>query len=315
MATLTVNASLSGYVYGQNATYSTARTTATSTSGAFIVVGQNWSGAVYECQEGFIQFDTSALPDGATITGVTLKLYPSFDNSGTDFTINVLGFDWGASLTTADWRTPTQAAALTNYGSYATASGWSGGYKSITGNASFIAAINKTGMTYIMLVSSRWQAGNTPTGGEYVQPQNYDGANPPQLVIDYTGVTHVAAAALSAAATISPAAGLTFAPGAALAAAATLSPLATGEVLADTALAATGALAADGNIGTLLAASALVGSATLAAVAAPLVKNAAAALAASALLTASATRIAPIKTVSLGAGFTSSSRQHGGVAT
>ena len=134
------------------------------------------------------------------------------------------------------------------------------------------------------------------------------------LAIKGASTTHTAAAALSAAVTLTPKAGLLFTPGASLAAAATLSPLATGEVLAASVLPSTGTLTADGNLGVLLAASAFVGSATLAALAAPLVKTAAAALAASALLTASATRIGPIKTVSLGAGFTSSSRQHGGVA-
>ena len=157
-----------------------------------------------------------------------------------------------------------------------------------------------------------------PTGtSHYAQSVGYDSnpARTAKLTITYaTSVTHEAAAALSAAATLSPAAGLLLTPGASLAASATLSPLATGEVLAAAALPTSGTLAADGNLGVIFAASALVGSVALAALAAPLVKTAAAALAASALLTASATRIAPIKTVSLGAGMTSSLRQRGGVA-
>lgn len=155
-------------------------------------------------------------------------------------------------------------------------------------------------------------------GTNYAQTTAYNDnpARTAKLTITYTAsTTHEAAAALSVTATLSPTAGLLLTPGAALAAAATLSPLATGEVLAAAALPGTGALSADGNIGVLLAASSLVGSATLAALAAPLVKNAAAALSASALLTARATRVGPIKTVSLGAGFTSSLRQHGGLPT
>ncbi|MDD2765912.1 MAG: hypothetical protein PHE83_18265 [Opitutaceae bacterium] len=154
------------------------------------------------------------------------------------------------------------------------------------------------------------------SAGNYAQGRfrDHSGATYAAKLDISTSTTHTAAIALSAAVTLSPVAGLLFTPGATLAAAATLSPLATGEVFAAAALPATGTLAADGNIGTLLAASALAGSGVLAALAAPLVKTAAAALAASALLTASATRIGPIKTVSLGAGFTSSLRQHGGIA-
>ena len=310
-----------GHANSQNVTYSTARAGSSLTSSTTLIYVGQVSG--YNCLEGFIAFDTSSIPDDATITQVELSLYLVSDGSDTDFTVQVHPKTWTPSgLTTADYVPGADIAALTLLASLSSSGiGATGAHKTFTENGSnFRNAINKTGNTELLLASSRHSSGNVPTGNEYLwfaSEASYAGtATDPKLVVTYTvSVTHEAAAALAAAVTLAPKAGLLFAPGASLAAAATLSPLATGEVLADTALAATGALAADGNLGVIFAASALVGSATLAALAAPLVKNAAATLSASALLTASATRIAPIKTVSLGAGSTSASRQHGGVAT
>lgn len=324
MATLTAySTSADGYVRSESATYSTARSGAgliAPTNTQALIVGQQFSGGIYYCPELCLDFDTSSIPDDAVISAVDLSMYGFADFSDTEFDIEVRLHDWGASLTTADWVAGADLGGKTLLASRSSAGLSTAGYNAFTENGSnFRDNINKTGVTRILICSNRHRVGNTPTGEEWAAFYSADDADAgkyPKLVVTYTtSTTHAAAAALSAAVTLTPLAGLTFTPGAALAAAATLSPLATGEVLAAAVLPGSGTLTADGNIGTLLAASALVGSAALAAVAAPLVKNAAAALAASALLTASATRIAPIKTVSLGAGFTSSSRQHGGVAT
>ena len=327
MTTLTAYSSAAdGYIESESTSYSSARAgtgspvTALDTQG-FCTVGQRaGGGGDYHCYAAFLDFDTSGIPDDATITAVELSLYGSFDASDTDFDIEARLHDWGASLTTADWVAGADLGAKTLLASKAT-SGWSASaYNAFTENgSSFRDSINKTGVTRVIVCSSRHRAGNTPTGDEritFYAAEEASTTKDPKLVVTYTtSTTHEAAAALAAAVTLAPKAGLLFAPGASLAAAATLSPLATGEVLAAAALSGSGSLVADGNLGTLFGATALAASATLASLAAPLVKTAAAALAASALLTASATRIAPIKTVSLGAGFTSSSRQHGGVAT
>lgn len=324
MATLTAYAAAAdGYVRSGDPTYSTARAGASLETGdaaAFYNLGQTWNGFNYLIYEVFLSFDTSSIPDDAVISAVELSLYGNGDLSDTDFDIEARLYDWGASVTTADWVAGASLGGYTLLASRSTSGLSVAGYNAFTENGSnFRDNINKTGTTSILLCSSRHRAGNTPTGNEYVTFFSTDETGTtkdPKLVVTYTtSTTHTAAAALSAAVTLSPTAGLLFTPGAALAAAATLSPLATGEVLAAAALPGTGALSADGNIGVLLAASSLVGSATLAALAAPLVKNAAAALSASALLTARATRVGPIKTVSLGAGFTSSLRQHGGLPT
>lgn len=322
MATLTAYSSTAdGYIESNSATYSTARagggTLNAIAAANFCNLGQRLGGDYY-CYEAFLDFDTSSIPDDATITAVELSLCGNGDDSSvTDFDLEARLHDWGASLTTADWVAGADLGGKTLLASKAT-SGWSASaYNAFTENGSnFRDNINKTGVTRILICSSRHRAGNAPTGNEYVGFLAAEWSSDPKLVVTYTtSTTHTAAAALSVTATLSPTAGLLLTPGAALAAAATLSPLATGEVLAAAALPGTGALTADGNLGVLLAASSLVGSATLAALAAPLVKNAAAALSASAFLTASATRVGPIKTVSLGAGFTSSLRQHGGLPT
>lgn len=340
MATLTAYASAAGFIQSSHATYATARSGSSLvayTSELTVESGQAISGGVYYCLETFLSFDTSSIPAGATITAVELSLDGYSDRGYQAFTNEVRVRDWGATLTTADYVAGADLSALTRVATLAS-SAYSAGYAACTEDGTnFRNAIVKGGMTRLLITSDRLAAGTTPTTFEmqdFTANPLAGGSPDPKLVVTYM-FTHEAASALAgsatlaplasgtfgafasatAAATIAPTAGLTYAPGAALSAAATLAPLGTQDSLGAAALATSATLIADGNLGTLFGASALVGSATLAALAAPLVKNAAAALSASALLTARATRVGPIKTVSLGAGFTSSPRQHGGLPT
>ena len=279
---------------------------------------------------GFVRFLNVTAPQGATVDSATLTLNITGITGTPNTTLYGVDADNAAAFSYPG-NTPSSATKTT-----ATADPDPAG----TGTK----VITITTIVQEIIDRGGWASGNAMAfvfinndagTSNFWQAEDYDSAGTAEATLDiaYTVIraaaaqltgsltvaasasrTASAASAVSTAATIAPTAGLTYAPGAALSAAAALAPLGTQDSLGAAVLATTGALTADGNLGTLFAASALVGSATLAVLAAPLVKTAAAALSASALLTASATRIAPIKTVSLGAGFTSSSRQHGGVA-
>ena len=152
-------------------------------------VGQTYNGTNwYQTLQAFLPFDTSAIPDDATIGTPELKLSRESDNSVTDFILQVYAYDFGATVTTADYRTRTQAAALTPLlATYDTAAGWGAGYRVFTSTGDFAAAINKTGETRLFVVSDRFIAGTSPAGKEYVAFAYQGVANrAPTLTVTYT---------------------------------------------------------------------------------------------------------------------------------
>lgn len=169
--------SADGFIESSHATtYSTARsssgTKVAPATEVYLQVGQNLIGGFgYYLYETFLSFDTSTIPDSAIISTVTLSLHGGSysDQSTTDFTIEARTYDWGASLTTADWIAGADLASNTLLASRST-SGWStSAYNDFTENGSnFVSAINKTGITRIVICSSRTKDGTAPTGAEYV---------------------------------------------------------------------------------------------------------------------------------------------------
>lgn len=154
-----------------------------------IVVGQRLEGATYRCWESFLSFDTSSIPDDATIDSVVLSLFGDGDFSSTDFTLQARLRDWGATLTTTDYVPGANLAALTLLATV-TSVGWSlAAYNDFTSEAAFAANINKTGETRLVIVSSRLVAGNVPTGLEFVTAHHSETSgttNDPKLVVNYT---------------------------------------------------------------------------------------------------------------------------------
>lgn len=188
MTTLTVYADLAdGQIQSNNANYSTARSgsaLAATTNSATYGVGQAPTYYIYEI---FESFDTSSVPVGSQISAVTLSLYLSSDTSTTDFTHEARVFDWGASLTTADW---IAGADLGNYTLVATraTSGIAAGYNDFS-DVAFTSNINAGGSTRIIINSDRHRAGTTPTQVETVSWYAADQAgttNDPKLVVTYS---------------------------------------------------------------------------------------------------------------------------------
>jgi hypothetical protein len=199
VSTLTVYSDAAdGLVYGLNATYTTARSTASVADGTYLFIGQALG---YYCGESFLSFITSDVPDDATISAAILSLYVAGEQSVTDFTLEARLRDWGATLTTADWVAGASLSALTLLASKSTVGISGAAYLALTSEAAFATNVNKTGTTLLLLDSSRHVAGTTPTGNEYIDcsSSEYAGTTQdPKLVVTYTALPTVTTAAISA---------------------------------------------------------------------------------------------------------------------
>ncbi|MGD9889877.1 MAG: hypothetical protein AB7U18_01110 [Dehalococcoidia bacterium] len=163
-----------------------------------IEVGQqNTAGNDFYIWEGFIGFDTSGLPDTDEVSAAALGLVENTDY-GTNFsdsdTLEARTYDWSTSVTTADWRTGTQYAALTLLASLASSSWSSSGYNTLAENGTnFQSAINKTGTTRIILGTADLAAATSPANNtaalwSIMSADNTGTTNDPKLT-----VTHAAA--------------------------------------------------------------------------------------------------------------------------
>lgn len=152
-------------------------------------------------EEGFFSFDTSSL-SGQTVSQVDFSLFEHVsgllfgtDVSGGTVNFQVRPYNFGASVTTADWRTAAQYNALTILATLDGDTIVSDAYNAFAENGTnFQTAINTTGTTYL-IVSNAHQASTTPpSDGSYIfevyAADQAGTTNDPKLV-----VTHAAAAA------------------------------------------------------------------------------------------------------------------------
>jgi hypothetical protein len=147
-----------GWISNTSSSYLTARNASTgsvSAGASDLVVGQRLNSSIYTIYRGFLFFNTSAIPDGATITATTLRLYGETDVSTQDFTIVLQN---GQPMNPSD---PLQNINYF-YGNYSGNGGFLNtssfsviGYNSISLNNSGKSWINKTGITKLCLRSSR----------------------------------------------------------------------------------------------------------------------------------------------------------------
>lgn len=191
-----------GHILSVDFSYAQARAGGTvgffaDTTAVALNVGQNFAageGDYYAIALAYLGFDTSGIPDTDTISAAELSLYGAGNSSDTDFTVQARTFNWsGGGLTTADWRTDAQFAALTLLATFNT-TGWNtAGYNAFTENGTNLrSSINKTGATYMVVGSSRYASATTPTGAESVDAYSADQAgttNDPRLVITHAAST------------------------------------------------------------------------------------------------------------------------------
>lgn len=140
----------------------------------------------------FILFDTSALPDGATISAAVVSVYGVYKLDEFGASVNVYSSNPASNtaLITADYdalgTTPFCDTPIT-YSAFSTS-----GYNDWTLNATGRAAVSKTGITKLSIRESVYDAPDSEptwasTDRSYVQAYAADqGSNKPKLVVTYS---------------------------------------------------------------------------------------------------------------------------------
>ena len=137
-----------------------------------------------------VSFDTSSIPDGATILSATLRLRRGTSSGASPFSthgtcradVQTGGFSGSTTLQTGDFQataTAVQAASLSNAASNGS---WSEGNL----NAAGLAALDKTGTTQLRVYFDLDD--NDDNGNDYIgyySGDNTTAANRPQLVVTY----------------------------------------------------------------------------------------------------------------------------------
>lgn len=187
--------STDGYVYGQNASYTTAHSNAYShnITGTDMFCGQFINGGLPTCRRTCLRFNTESIGSLSTVTDVKLGLSRSVDGSVTDFDIQILKHDWSSQypLSSANRETyydnvltaPQDDSIWRNTANLPTQHviGYSGSLSN--------SWVNKSGYTYYSLLSSRDASSIEPTGNEYITFNTAEAANEsrrPRLSITYT---------------------------------------------------------------------------------------------------------------------------------
>ncbi|MFO1081876.1 MAG: hypothetical protein U1E23_14755 [Reyranellaceae bacterium] len=123
-----------------------------------------YDGSLYSAFEAFWEFNTSVITD-SPITRATLNCQFRITTPKID-TYQVRLFDFGASLTSADWRTPTQFAACTLL-AHKAASAITDFAQVDFDDDAMAANLNTSGVTRMVAGSALFAADGTPGSGAY----------------------------------------------------------------------------------------------------------------------------------------------------
>ena len=177
-----------GWIRESNETSDAGGTiSATASTTSALRVGDNNADRQYKS---VVSFDTSAIPDGATIVSATLRLRRGTLSGTNPFTthgtcwvdVQTGGFSGSTALQTSDFQaaaTAAQAASLSNAASNGT---WSEGSL----NAAGLAALDKTGTTQLRVYFSLDD--NDDGGNDYIgyySGESSTSGNRPQLEVTY----------------------------------------------------------------------------------------------------------------------------------
>lgn len=170
-----------GYVNSTtNATYASVAYDSHVLSGDYAAVGRLYynatSGPVYYVTSGILRFDTSAIPDDATIVSATLRLYVQYDVENANSRSVVAEYKaWSnvaGDFSLAAPASPVLSVPLANLAK--------GRYNDFP--ITSLSGISKSGQTSLKLHIS----GGAPTGKNRVFFETYESINPePQLVVEY----------------------------------------------------------------------------------------------------------------------------------
>ncbi|MBI5794240.1 VCBS repeat-containing protein, partial [Candidatus Uhrbacteria bacterium] len=202
-----------GYISKYNASWDTAHdatsgSSATATSTSTLLTGTSKSSSYYYLYRSFLPFDTSSIPDDATVTSATLNIYPyskkNDDNDGDDFvTVVQTSQASTTSLSTADFD---QAGAIDNPTEGIDTSErkditniTTGAYLTFNLNSTGLGWVSSTGTTKLGLreghdvIDSAFTSSSTTYTRYnylYIRPSEYTGTTyDPYLTVTYTQTT------------------------------------------------------------------------------------------------------------------------------
>jgi hypothetical protein len=190
MPTVDIFATLTGQINSSNAVYATARTGGTlsaATGGNIFDFGQLTG--PFRCIELFVTFDTSSIPDDATVTSVVFSLGMADNQSVTDFIAEARLHDWGGTLETTDWVSGADLGSKLLLATFDSAAYVDEAYNAFTESGTALSDnINKAGSTRFLVCSDRHRLGTQPSGSEYLDAYGQNsppGDLRPKLTITY----------------------------------------------------------------------------------------------------------------------------------
>jgi hypothetical protein len=162
------------------ASYPPSGTVAGSSTGNFVTSGRRSVFGGYDVFNGLMRFDTSAIPDGATVTGATLRLHVTGKQNADNRNLVAEWYDsvnW--PIDGADYALDSSANALAGFAIAQIPVGSQNDF-ALTG----LGSLSKTGFTGLRLHVD----GGQPSGDNYVQIASFDHATlpEPRLVVTYT---------------------------------------------------------------------------------------------------------------------------------
>jgi hypothetical protein len=187
-----------GGIYTVSSSYANALAgtgTQAVTSTDTITFGQGFNtaafpGSQYSIDQAFISFTFSAPAATEKVVASYIRAYENFSyNSSVSRILDWAEFDWGASLTTADFRPQSAWAGLTSYGRVSAVQNW-GGYYVFGGTDTLNTRIASGGPLRLVGASDRARVGATPTVDERTDLASADASgtsSDPALV--YTTIT------------------------------------------------------------------------------------------------------------------------------
>lgn len=162
------------YVYKSSGIYPPAASASLTDAGSVIDIHRSWD-VNYIISNGLLAWNTSSLPDDATVQSAILRVFIKFKSSANSRTITA---DWGPlAFTATDYSETAQTGALSGVTITSLVS-------SATNDITLqnVSNISKTATTYLRLHVS----GGQPTGLNNVQIASFaDTFTEPQLIVTY----------------------------------------------------------------------------------------------------------------------------------
>ncbi len=157
-------ASANTAIYGQNTTYTTARSTSTGeNSSTTFQLGQTFGGGItYEVFRDFLNFDTSSIPDNMVVTDVKLRMVVTSGLYNSNFEIQIIEQVFNLSSYVRETIYDDCLAASSYYLWRNTSSGITNDTQ-YTGASMTNGYVNKSGITSYSIRSSRDKSGSPPT--------------------------------------------------------------------------------------------------------------------------------------------------------